>query len=295
MKKFLISVFILILAGIFFYFNPSIFNADFWNKYKNLDIGGFNKIENLKNEVFLPDPLISKIETKNSYLTQEGILKETNFYRLQNGLKLLVADEELNKIATLRMKDMFEKQYFTHFSKEGIGAPEIAKNIGYEYIAIGENIALGNFANDKELVLAWMNSPSHRENILNKNYSRIGISVGRNYFYDEQTQKKIETWIAVQVFARPSSDCPPPDKVLEKNINNLKAEIEMLKIEADNIKTYLEQNKPSFNREEIMAYNEKVNYYNNLAKQINQKIADLKDLILKYNAQVKIFNECANN
>jgi uncharacterized protein YkwD len=290
MKKFLGIIFLFFLISFF------ILNKDFFIYlfFKNNTLNFSNQLAQApQKEASLPDPLVYQKYDKTSYLTQKGILEWTNFYRNQNNLKLLEEDEQLDKIAYLRIKDMFEKQYFAHYSKSGIGAPEIAQNVSYKYITIGENIALGNFSDDKELVDAWMASEGHRKNILNARYTKIGIALEKGNFFDENSKNQIQTWIIVQVFAKPESDCPIPDKNLEQKINDLKTEIENLKAEADSLKDYLNKNNILKTPQEIIFYNEKVSDYNNLVNKINDKISEIKDLISIYNKQVENFNNCA--
>mgnify|MGYP001072368275 CR=1 FL=1 len=302
MKKILIIFLILIIGFIFIYLNKNNLINFYNNEIKNLkpiEINNHLKqlnesINEIKNEASLPEPIISKqIIQEKTNLTNEGIFNWTNFYRKQNGLLNLTLSQKLSDIATLRAKDMFEKQYFSHYSPIGIGAPQIADNLNYEYIAIGENIALGNFKNDKDLVDAWMLSPGHRENILNPKYTDIGIAIMYGKFRDEETKKEENVWIAVQVFSKPML-CTKPDENLKNEINSLKSEIENLKQQASDMYDYLSKNNILYSRKEVINFNEKVSNYNNLVKTINKKIEELKVLIAKYNLQVEMFNNCIN-
>jgi uncharacterized protein YkwD len=304
MKKVLIILFILITGLTFIYLNQNNLINFYNNEIKNLkpieikinnNLKQLNEpINEIKNEVSLPDPIISKQTTEEkTNLTNQGILNWTNFYRQQNGLQNLNLSQKLNDIATLRAKDMFEKQYFSHYSPTGIGAPQIAADLNYEYIAIGENIALGNFKNDKDLVDAWMSSPGHRANILNSKYTDIGIAVMYGKFKDEKMEKEENVWIAVQVFSKPMT-CIKPDENLKNEINSLKPEIENLKQQASDMYDYLSKNNVLHSREEVINFNEKVLNYNNLVKTINEKIEELKVLAAKYNLQVEMFNNCIN-
>ena len=105
---------------------------------------------------------------------------------------------------------MFEKEYFEHKSPSGIGASDIAHDVGYEFILVGENIALGNFDGDEALVQAWMDSPGHRANILNKRYTEIGIAAEKGLYQGKMM------WLAVQIFARPMSLCQNPNQLTKK-------------------------------------------------------------------------------
>src|SRR5262249_8345343 len=125
-------------------------------------------------------PLRGGDASANVTLTQAGVIKWTNIQRQENGaLPALTVNAKLNESAQLKLKDMFAKQYFEHVSPSGVGPDGLANEVGYAYASIGENLALGNFADDRALVQAWMDSPGHRANILGKSYREIGVAVGK--------------------------------------------------------------------------------------------------------------------
>lgn len=205
-----------------------------------------------------------------SHLTQGGVFDETNIARkAEAGLPPLDLSQKLSQIAELRLKDMFEKQYFEHYSPQGVGAPQIAEQEGYGYVVIGENIALGNFKDDKTLVDAWMASPGHRANILNTRFTEIGIAVGKG---DYQGRSR---WLAVQVFARPLSLCPSIDMKLKGSIDLEEARIDRLKKEAD-----------------VFRQAGNIQEYNALVPTINSSLKDLQGMIAIYNGQVQRYNSC---
>ncbi len=123
-------------------------------------------------EVLIQDFLLSDQEIE---LTKEGIIEQANFYRKENGFSLLIENDLLNQLAQKRAKDMLENNYFDHVLEEEFG--ELAQEIGYNFLLLGENIAKGNFLSNENLVNSWMNSDSHRENILNEKYEEIGIVI----------------------------------------------------------------------------------------------------------------------
>lgn len=180
---------------------------------------------------------------------------------------------------------MFEKEYFEHKSPTGIGASNIASDVGYDFILIGENIALGNFKDDKDLVQAWMNSPGHRANILNSRYTEIGIGAEKGKYNGK------EVWLAVQIFGRPLSLCDGPDKSIKQSIDEGENLISVLDIKAKAY--YFEINSmKSSGIKNVDEYNKKVREYNNIVNQIKNEENELKILIEKYNDQIRIFNSC---
>ena len=245
-----------------------------------------NIFQNIERTIYNPPPLINKDDVKDSYLTNNGVLKWTNIQRDEiESFSPLAQNDMLDKIATERLEDMFSKQYFEHQSPKGIGASDVAKEIDYEYISIGENIALGNFRDDQTLVQAWMDSPGHRANILNSSYTQIGIAVKKGVY------KERETWIGVQIFARPLSDCPQTDPSLKAEIEKIKDQIASLENSASALREEIENMNP-ISRQDIKIYNRKIDEYNEIIKDINSLIRTQKNLILKYNNQIDALNRC---
>lgn len=244
------------------------------------------KILQISKDVSNPGPLFGDRKSANVILTKAGILMWTNIQRKQNSqFEALQESQGLNEIAQIRLDDMFEKQYFEHVSPTGESASEVAYDVGYEYIAVGENIALGNFDNDEALVQAWMNSPGHRENILNKKYTEIGIAAKKGMFDGD------EVWIAVQIFGRPLSDCNEPSVIEKAKIEQNQDEIEALKKQAAEMYAELQLLKNRNSQE----YNAKVDEYNAIVNEVNEKVSETKKLIAAYNIQVKEFNICLEN
>ncbi len=244
-------------------------------------------IENhIEKQINITTPLINKEREADSFLTEKGILKWTNFQRYEaKDLPVLARDEILDEIARNRLNDMFSKQYFEHISPQGIGASDIANEIGYEYISIGENIALGNFKDDQVLVQAWMDSPGHRANILNDRYAEIGIATKKGTYEND------EVWIGVQIFALPLSACPQPNKILASTLDNLQGQITDLQNSANVFREEIKSVQPA-SKNQIKSYNQKVDNYNNIIRQINGLVAEQKNLISKYNDQIDLLNKC---
>lgn len=214
------------------------------------------------------------------------ILLYTNNARLNNGLSSkLSVDTMLDKIAKMRLDDMFAKQYFEHNSPSGDSASVYAKQVGYEYILIGENLALGNFDGASDMVQAWMNSPGHRANIMNGEFTKLGVAVGTGNYQGRQVI------IGVQIFSRPLALCNKPDTSTQTLIATSTESIKLAQAKAAIMVTDLEKIKNVPNVD-WSYYNQKITEYNYFAKQINDSINALKILVDTYNAQVRIFNDC---
>ena len=118
----------------------------------------------------------SSEETVGTELTadEQEMLDLINNERVANGLSALIIDKDLENIARLKARDMVNKSYFSHDSKE-YGSPfNMMKNFGISYKIAGENIA-GN-TSCADAVTEWMNSEEHRDNILNSSYTYTGVA-----------------------------------------------------------------------------------------------------------------------
>lgn len=245
----------------------------------------------VQKQISTPPPLVTKTApvSPSTALSKLGVLVWTNVQRDLNGkMPSLTSNSILDQIANLRLQDMFSRQYFEHISPIGEGASDLARTNGYEFIVIGENIALGNFESDQKLVDAWMASPGHRANILNTRYQEIGIAVGEGTFDGQKT------WLAVQIFGKPISSCPQIDGNIKTQIETNKSIIDNLQNQAQAVRTDLESSSPQ-TKAEVEIYNQKVNQYNSLISQINSLISETKNLVANYNNQVQAFNLCLGN
>ncbi len=102
-----------------------------------------------------------------------------NKTRKENGLKELCVDPTLTKVAREHSNDMIKKRYFAHNSPDGKSSAKRLKDSGYNWSAMGENIAWGSgsHSNPKSRFKAWMESKGHKVNILNGRYEEVGIGV----------------------------------------------------------------------------------------------------------------------
>lgn len=122
----------------------------------------------------------------------------TNEDRNKASLSELTTNPVLEEVARLKAEDMAAHGYFAHNSPTGVTPWHWFAKAGYEYDYAGENLAI-NFSDSKDVVEAWMNSPTHRANILNNNYTEIGIATARGTY-----EGKEAVWV-VQSFGKPKS------------------------------------------------------------------------------------------
>jgi len=243
-------------------------------------------------EILAPEPLTFLIEKETeSVLSDEEIIKFTNYYREENDIAELNINQLLMEAAEAKLSDMFQKQYFAHISPEGDDAGIILKEIGYDYLVVGENLARGYFKDSKDLVDGWMKSPDHRENILNPKFREIGVAQREGKFQGK------EQYLAVQIFASPLSLCPLPDESSLSQIQEKEEELEELTKKAEILRGEIEkESQEEFESEaEFQVVQDKIKTYNALVRRINKLSKELETLILNYNSQVNSFNTCIDN
>lgn len=116
------------------------------------------------------------------------MLNLVNAARTENGLNELWYSARVHEVSTLRAYEL--SSYYSHTRPDGSGFFTAFKELGLNYRKVGENIAYGRnmFETAEEVFNAWMDSPSHRENILNPNYECVAfglctLKVGKDTYY----------------------------------------------------------------------------------------------------------------
>ena len=113
---------------------------------------------------------------------ENEVVRLVNIERDKQGLKPLVSDWQLSRVARYKSQDMQDNGYFSHNSPT-YGSPfDMIKSFGISYRTAGENIAKGQ-RTPKEVVNAWMNSSGHRANILNSSFTKIGVGYAKDGNY----------------------------------------------------------------------------------------------------------------
>jgi hypothetical protein len=145
--------------------------------------------------VFHASILVSRTDFLAAVLP--GVLVDlTNEERQDSGLGGLTPNSTLAFAAQLKANDMAAKGYFAHNTPEGLTPWHFFYQAGYVFTFAGENLAV-KFSDSDDVVRAWMESPGHRENILNGNFSEIGIATAEGEYKGEKTI------FVVQLFGRP--------------------------------------------------------------------------------------------
>ena len=130
----------------------------------------------IKNYDLIYPGQVINIPSVDSAVTayEQEVIRLVNEIRVKNGLKELTHDWQVSRVARIKSQDMKDNKYFAHNSPV-YGTPfQMLKSFGISYRSAGENIAKG-YATPQAVVNGWMNSSGHRANILNANYTHIGV------------------------------------------------------------------------------------------------------------------------
>ena len=262
--------------------NPGIKETQQTNVTNPLPTFTEREITATKTEIHAPEPLTRPSLSAVGTLTVPGVIAVTNAERTAQGFFTLSLNTKLSSAAAAKLADMFAKQYFAHEGPDGTKPSDWVEGAGYTYRLTGENLALGDFSGDTDLVTAWMNSPGHRANILKPEYTEIGVAVGKG-MYDGR-----ETWLAVQVFGKPLPSCTLPSTDMKAQITTNQEAIKTKQEELTTQKTALDAYEPK----QGDAYKEQVNLYNALVAEYNTLIGDTESLVNEYNVVVSGYNAC---
>ncbi len=132
-------------------------------------------------------------------ISPSEVIRLTNEQRVTNGLNPLNESSVLDAAALAKGNDMLAKGYWAHFAPDGTSPWSFFIRFGYKYQYAGENLAR-DFPDASSAVTAWMNSPSHRENMLSPNYKDIGVGVV------EGSLLGVDTTLIVQFFGAPLAE-----------------------------------------------------------------------------------------
>lgn len=138
-----------------------------------------------------------------SSISADRLVELANQSRIEAGVSALNTSSQLTAAAKAKGEHMFEHQYWAHYAPDGTSPWYFIINAGYDYVYAGENLAK-DFITSDAVHNAWMNSPSHRDNLLNSKYKDIGIAVVDGVFEGQQST------IVVQMFGSKTATSPPP-------------------------------------------------------------------------------------
>lgn len=194
----LLGIILAELGFLLFYLTPSSLQNQ-----KNLNIPTItiseNPIEFVKQPEINPTDSFNKPTTKNPPIKSNPalsslskydreIFERVNLKRLSVGFPAYKINAKLNEVAKARALDLYNKNYFSHTSPDGRVVNDFAREARYKYSEVGENLGR-DFNNVDGLMTAWLESPTHWNNILDEKYTETGVYTYQN--------------ISVQVFGLP--------------------------------------------------------------------------------------------
>ena len=142
--------------------------------------------------------LITSNSPQVAAVVAAALVDLANADRTNDGLTTLSIDPTLQKAAQMKADDMASKSYFAHNSPDGHDPWYWFTQAGYSFSYAGENLAV-YFSDSSDVNTAWMNSTEHRANILNPNFTAIGIATAQGIYQGQQTV------FVVQEFGTPSA------------------------------------------------------------------------------------------
>lgn len=154
----------------------------------------------LATEGFLVSNLIARQNNLQflAAVVPAEIIALTNTERADNNVGNLKEDELLDSAAEAKANDMAANGYFSHTGPDGKTPWEWISASGYQYQYAGENLAV-RFVNSTDVINAWMQSPTHRANMVKPVYTQIGVGVAEGMYQGEPA-----TYV-VQYFGTPKS------------------------------------------------------------------------------------------
>lgn len=144
---------------------------------------------------------LGNVLAARSNIDSLGLLTATNTQRAEKDIEPLATNQLLADAATAKANDMKSQNYWSHQTPEGNEPWVFLENAQYEYQKAGENLAYG-FSTNTSTVTGWMNSQSHRENMLDPTYTEVGFGIVESENYLDQGPQTI----VVAFYATPQTE-----------------------------------------------------------------------------------------
>lgn len=137
-------------------------------------------------------------------MSAQGLLDATNDQRSKAQASSLALSSSLNAAAQAKAEDMVARNYWSHDTPDGQEPWVFITNAGYSYQKAGENLAFG-FTDSQDAVTGWMNSPTHRDNLLDTNFTEVGFGIANSNNFDGNGEETV----VVAMYAQPRSATAP--------------------------------------------------------------------------------------
>jgi hypothetical protein len=143
-------------------------------------------------------------------LEQNRIISLTNNIRAREGLLPLSVEPLLTNSSQAKANDMARLEYFSHTNPQQRGLDFFVSQAGYDYLAAGENLAMGFYDAD-ELMAAWVKSKTHYSNIIDPDYVDGGVGIAAGNYDDMPTMYVAHHFGAPKIVAP-----PPPESIVNE-------------------------------------------------------------------------------
>lgn len=162
--------------------------------------------------VFLLTSLDRVLIATNQYASviASVLVDLANGDRVGQNVGALTMNPVLVEAAQAKANDMAAKSYFAHISPDGKDSWHWFKEAGYKFAYAGENLAV-DFSDSADVERAWMNSPTHRKNLLDPHFTEIGIATAAGYYQGHPTV------FVVQMFGTPLSQAQAQEVIVTSN------------------------------------------------------------------------------
>jgi uncharacterized protein YkwD len=153
-----------------------------------------------------------------SYATSMSVsdlLAQTNTQRSGNNVASLSLNGQLNNAAQAKANDMVTRNYWSHNTPDGQEPWVFIAQAGYQYKTAGENLAYG-FDTAAYTVTGWMNSPPHRQNLLNSAFQDVGFGFANSANYVNDGPQTV----VVAMYGAPLSQSSPAPAVTVPSANS---------------------------------------------------------------------------
>lgn len=138
-------------------------------------------------------------------ITINDLVALHNQERQARGLQPLAINSLLNSSAQNKAEAMLASNCWSHYCPNGKSPWEFFNEVGYVYIYAGENLAHG-FSNAESVMQAWMNSPTHRANVLKSEFEEVGIGIAYGSFQGQEDNIVIAVHFGTRIPAKPDEN-----------------------------------------------------------------------------------------
>lgn len=245
------------------------------DKLKYLSLYNFKKYGSLM--IILLGIFIFPKSALMAEINPAELIELTNSERIKNNLNALSINLILTEIAYNKANDIIKHQIFQHnFNNKKFS--DWIKDSGYQYSIVGENLAI-DFNSSSGVFKAWLGSDSHKKNILNKEFTEIGMAVLKEKF------DNAETVLVVQIFGSPIGQKAP--LVLGAEEKNIMQSEQAGKLNADQEIKYFNSLKINEDLYKKVSLNPAINEYH----PNNNKFFLLNTFFIQHNNKLKILEK----